>query len=197
MTTKEFDEFLHHIIITLENLNLQYAIGGSVASSRYGEPRSTFDVDVSVRMSLNQGQRFVTAFQSLGYYVHLDDLVEALVYEQPFNIIDAESGYKADIFLIDPETPTELEQSALARRRREVYDPDTGAETYLYAPEDVIIYKLQYYLSGRIDKHLRDIAAMLIVQGDRLDFDHLQKWATYVGAADLWQALLDEYHARI
>ncbi len=44
MTTKEFDEFLHHIIITLENLNLQYAIGGSVASSRYGEPRSTFDV---------------------------------------------------------------------------------------------------------------------------------------------------------
>jgi len=48
-----------------------------------------------------------------------------------------------------------------------------------------------------MDKHLRDIAAILTVQADRLDFDYLQKWATHVGAVALWQALLDEYHARL
>jgi hypothetical protein len=180
----------------LESLGFQYAIGGSIASSRYGEPRSTFDVDISVRLPLDEAKRFVTAFQALGYYIYLDVIVDALIEEQPFNIIDAESGYKADIFLIDPDEPTELERSAIARRRRTIYDPDTGAETFLYAPEDVIIYKLKYYLSGRMDKHLRDIAAMLAVQGEMLDFDYLERWATRVDAADLWHTLLDESRRR-
>ena len=146
MPIRDFDEFLRSIIATLENLGFQYAIGGSVASSCYGEPRSTFDVDISVRLPLEEANRFVQAFQSLGYYADLEAVVDAFIYHQPFNIIDAESGFKADIFLIDPDEPSELEQSAMARRRREVYDPDTGAKTYLYAPEDVIIYKLKYYL---------------------------------------------------
>ena len=123
-------------------------------------------------------------------------VIDAFVYRQPFNIIDTESGYKADVFLVDPDEPTELERSAMARRRREMYDPDTGAETYLYAPEDVIIYKLKYYLSGRMDKHLRDIAAMLAVQGDDLDFDYIEQWTIRIGAVDLWYTLLDEYRRR-
>jgi len=197
MPTEDFDEFLHSIITTLENLGFQYAIGGSVASSRYGEPRSTFDVDVNVRLPIEEAGRFVIAFQALDYCVYLDAVVDAFIYKQPFNIIDAESGFKADIFLVDPDEPTELERSAMARRRREMYDPDTRAATYLHSPEDVIIYKLKYYLSGRIDKHLRDIAAMLTVQGDDLDSDYIEQWAARIGATDLWHALVGEYHRRI
>jgi len=196
MPARDFDEFLHSIITTLENLGFQYAIGGSVASSRYGEPRSTFDVDISVRLPLEETKHFMEAFQALGYYVHIEAILDAIIYRQPFNIIDAESGYKADIFLIDPDEPTALEESAMSRRKRSVYDLDTGAETYLYAPEDVIIYKLKYYLSGRMDKHLRDIAAMLTVQGDELDFDYIEQWAAHIGATDLWRTLLGEYRRR-
>ena len=58
-------------------------------------------------------------------------------------------------------------------------------------------YKLKYYLSGRIDKHLRDIAAMLTVQGDDLDSDYIEQWAARIGATDLWHALVGEYHRRI
>ncbi|MEE8391506.1 MAG: hypothetical protein V3S14_12025, partial [Anaerolineae bacterium] len=64
----------------------QYAIGGSVASSRYGEPRSTFDVDISVRLPLDETNRFVTAFQALGYHIYLDVIVDALIEKQPFNL---------------------------------------------------------------------------------------------------------------
>jgi len=123
MPIRDFDEFLRSIITTLENLGFHYAVGGSVASSRYGEPRSTFDVDISVRLPLEEANRFVQAFQVQGYYADLEAVVDAFIYRQPFNIIDAESGYKADIFLVDPDEPTALEQSALARRRREMYDP--------------------------------------------------------------------------
>ncbi len=196
MAHRKYRDFARSVIETLESLAFTYSIGGSFASMYYGEMRTTQDIDIAVVLPLEEASRFVEAFQSLGYYADLEAVVDALVYQQPFNIIDAESGFKADIFLIDTEEPTDLERSAMARRRREMYDPDTGAETYLYAPEDVIIYKLKYYLSGRMDKHLRDIAAMLVVQGDALDFDYLEQWAARIGAAELWHTLLDEYHRR-
>ncbi len=197
MSRQRYRDFARSVIETLESLGFVYFIGGSFASMYYGEMRTTQDIDIAVVLPLEQASRFVQAFQAQGYYVDLEVLVDVLIYRRPFNIIDAESGFKADIFLVDPNEPTELERSAMARRRREIYDPDTGAETYLYAPEDVIIYKLKYYLSGRMDKHLRDIAAMLAVQGELLDFGYLEQWATHIGAADLWHTLLDEYHRRI
>jgi hypothetical protein len=58
----EFDAFLRSIIETLERLGLPYMIGGSVASSIYGEARSTRDVDVSVVLSLEQVGSFVRSF---------------------------------------------------------------------------------------------------------------------------------------
>ena len=196
MSRQRYRDFVCSVIETLESLGFVYFIGGSFASIYYGEMRTTQDIDIAVVLPLEEATRFVQAFQALDYYVYLEMIVDAFIHKQPFNVIDAESGYKADIFLVDPDEPTDLERSAMARRRREVYDPDTGAETYLYAPEDVIIYKLKYYLSGRIDKHLRDIAAMLMVQGDLLDFDYLERWATRIGAAELWHTLLEEHHRR-
>jgi len=63
----------------------------------------------------------------------------------------------------------------------------------IYAPEDVIVYKLKYYLEGRMPKHLRDIAAMLVVQGDALDYEYIAEWAGQIGAAEIWSEILAEY----
>ncbi|MFQ5859654.1 MAG: hypothetical protein ACE5LU_28995, partial [Anaerolineae bacterium] len=181
----EFDTFLRSIIETLERLGLLYMIGGSVASSIYGEARSTRDVDVSVVLPLEQVGSFVQAFQSLGYYIFADVIIDAIIAHQPFNIIDAQSGYKADIFVVDPQNPTPLEQQALQRRRYQIYDETSGAQAVLYSPEDVIVYKLKYYLEGRMPKHLRDIGAMLFVQGEVLDYGYIAEWAERIGAADV------------
>lgn len=192
----EFDTFLRSVIETLERLGLPYIIGGSVASSIYGEARSTRDVDVSVVLPLEQVGAFVQAFQSLGYYVFADVIIDAIIAHQPFNIIDAQSGYKADIFVVDPQHPTPLEQQALQRCRRQVYDETSGAQAVFYSPEDVIVYKLKYYLEGRMPKHLRDIGAILIVQGEALDYDYIVEWAERIGAADVWAEILAEYRRR-
>jgi len=192
----EFDTFLRSIIETLERLGLPYMIGGSVASSIYGEARSTRDVDVSVVLPLEQVGSFVQAFQSLDYYVLADAIIDAILARQPFNIIDAQSGYKADIFVVDPQNPTPLEQQALQRRRHQIYDETSGAQAVLYSPEDVIVYKLQYYLEGRMPKHLRDIGAMLFVQGEALDYGYIAQWAERIGAADVWAEILAEYRRR-
>jgi len=192
----KFDTFLRSIIETLELLDLSYMIGGSVASSIYGEARSTRDVDVSVVLPLEQVGSFVRSFQSLGYHVFADAIIDAVIAGQPFNIIDAQSGYKADIFVVDPQNPAPLEQQALQRCRYQIYDETSGAQAVLYSPEDVIIYKLKYYLEGRMPRHLRDIGAMLFVQGEALDYDYIAEWAERIGAADVWAEILAEYRRR-
>ena len=196
MSVPDFDTFLRSIIETLEGLHLSYMIGGSVASSIYGEARSTRDVDVSVVLPLEQVGSFVRAFQSLDYHVFAETVIDAVIAGQPFNIIDAQSGYKADIFVVDPQNPTPLERQALQRRRHQIYDETSGAQAALYSPEDVIIYKLKYYLEGRMPKHLRDIGAMLFVQGEALDYDYIAEWAERIGAADVWAEVLAEYRRR-
>jgi len=192
-----FDEFLRTIIDALEALNITYMVGGSVASSFYGEPRSTRDIDIAILLPLEQAPQLVRAFENFGYYVYLDAIIDAAIHGLPFNVIDARSGYKADFFLIDPDKPTPLEQSALSRRQRVVYETEREAQASLYAAEDVIIYKLRYFLSGRSDKHLRDISAMLLVQGNTLDYAYIEHWAKEIGAEEVWRHVLNEYRQRM
>ena len=193
MIEPEFNAFLHSVVETLEQLRLTYGIGGSVASSVYGEARSTRDVDISVALPIDQVLSFTAAFESFGYYVSLDAVLDAVIARQPFNIIDARRGYKADIFPIDPDSPTPQERAILERLRRQVYDESDGAEAVMVSPEDVIIYKLKYYLEGRMPKHLRDIGAMLAMQGEVLDSDYVAEWVGRIGAAEIWTEILAEY----
>jgi hypothetical protein len=148
------------------------------------------DIDISIVLPGSDVNRFVEAIQKLDYYVFHDAIVDAMLQNMPFNIIDASSGYKADMFLVEP---TPLEQSVLARSRRVVYDAATRATAMLYSPEDVIIFKLKYFLMGRSQKHVRDIGAILAVQGAALDYDYIAHWANDIGATDVWNQLLIEY----
>ena len=157
------------------------AIGGSVAISIYGEARSTLDVDISVILPAEQVRPFAEAFQALGYYAYLEAIFDAVIAHQPFNIIDARHGFKADIFPVDPDQPTEQERQVFLRSQRRVYDQADGATAEPYTPEDVIIYKLKYYLLGRIPKHLRDIGVIPICARRPLDYAYMASWAAQIG----------------
>lgn len=194
MAFKTYREFTASIIDMLETLGLTYAIGGSFASNAYGEARMTVDIDIAAVLPVDKAKPLVDAAHALGYYLTYDAIVDALVHDLPCHIIDGENGYKVDLFLVK-QAP--LDQSVLARRRQLIYDPIANAAAFLYSPEDVIVYKLKYFLSGQSPKHLRDIGAMLIVQGAALDYDYITGWAQELGAGEVWQQLLDEYRRRV
>ncbi len=193
MAGKLYSEFTASIVNTLESLGIVYAIGGSFASIAYSEIRTTADIDISIVLTAAEIMAFVNAMQALEYYVTFDDVLEALMYKQPFNVLDPESGFKADMFIMEP---TPLEESILARKRRIVYDSSTNAAAVLYSPEDVILYKMKYYLMGKSQKHLRDIAAMLATQGEALDYDYIERWANEIGVIEVWHQILDAYQRR-
>ena len=47
------------IAAILDDLDIPYALGGSVASSFFGEPRATADVDIAIRLNAESGESFL------------------------------------------------------------------------------------------------------------------------------------------
>jgi hypothetical protein len=168
--------------------------GGSVAALRYSEPRFTIDVDLMGSAPLKQLNQLVREVQSWQVYITpFEAIVETnLAGGMPFNIIDGTIGTKADLYIAQN---TGLDASAIARRRRLVWDRETGTAAWFLSPEDVILYKLSYYRQGGevAQKHPTDIARMLDMIGPQLDLAYLSLWAAEIGVADLWQALWDEF----
>jgi hypothetical protein len=121
-------------------------------------------------------------------------LEEDISHHLPFNIVDGSAGTRADFYVA---APFGFDASAMQRRRRMRADRLTGAEVWFLSPEDVILYKLDYYRTTDQTslKHPRDITLMLAVIGDQLDLSYLDHWAATIGVLDLWRALWDEFHA--
>jgi len=186
--------FNARLIALLEQLNIPYAIGGSVAAMVYGEPRLTVDIDVMLHAQPEDLARLVDEISRWQIYISpLEAILEIdIPHERPFNAIDGTIGTKADFFVVKTSG---LDASAMARRRRLRADRQTASEAWFLAPEDVILYKLSYYRQGGevSQKHPVDIAKMLAVVGDALDLPYIERWAAEIGVGDLWQALWDEF----
>ncbi len=141
-------------------LGAPWAATGSIASMIYGEIRTTQDIDVVILLNPQAIAALERVFPETEFYCPPRDVVLAECAREShghFNLIDFDSGYKADVYVSrnDP-----LHSWAL-RNRRAV---DTGGEQlWLVPPEYVIVHKLEFYREGRSEKHLRDIRGMLAV----------------------------------
>ena len=53
-------------------------------------------------------------------------------------------------------------------------------QVYEYKPEDLILYKLRYFSISEQDKHVRDIAYIVLAQGEELDSNYIGHWVERV-----------------
>jgi hypothetical protein len=159
-------------ISRLNKLGVRYMITGSVASMIYGEPRLTHDIDLVIELNQDDAERFADAFPIEEFYCPPSEVigVEAGRHQRGhFNLIHHETGFKADSYLAGKE---KLHRWALNNRK----SIDMENETFWIAPvEYVILRKLEYYREGGSEKHLRDIAGILSVSSDQIDFDRLSE----------------------
>jgi hypothetical protein len=56
---------------------------------------------------------------------------------------------------------------------------------WLATPEDTILAKLEWPKTGGSDRQVADAAGVLGVQGDAVDNDYLDHWASELGVADV------------
>ena len=92
-------DLLRHLVSVLEELDLPYALAGSIASMAYGEPRATLDIDVVVRLTQKDIERLKTRYPSDEFYLDVEAAKEASGEGSQFNILTPSSGVTIDEFV--------------------------------------------------------------------------------------------------
>jgi hypothetical protein len=179
-------ELLRYTIEALERLTIPYAVVGSYASSAWGEPRMTRDIDVVIQLLPGQVAPLCAAFPDSEFYVSEAAAREAITYRGQFNVIHPASGNKIDFMIVGG---SDWSAAQLQRREQIQFDPSTRG--YVAAAEDVILGKLLYLNEGRSEKHIRDIGGILKLHKHRLDLDYISKIASQLGCAEIWQSIVD------
>ena len=166
----------------LNALGMPWMAVGSIASSAYGERRSTLDVDVVAVVGKQHAARFLSVFLETDFYCPPAEVIEiesARPEHGHFNLIHHHSIYKADIYIA---TGSEFERWAF-KNRRSLAAGETPV--WLAPPEFVILHKLEFFREGGGEKHLRDIRGMLAVT--EMDLSLLEKEIAARNLTDVWR----------
>ncbi|MGL5136044.1 MAG: hypothetical protein ACRC78_26220, partial [Planktothrix sp.] len=124
----------------LDSLGIPYLVGGSVASGIWGEMRYTQDIDLVADLKESQIELLLNAF-SPGFYISEIAIQEAIKSGSSFNLIDHQTGWKIDIFVLTQEP---FKQSKFQRRQR-ISVNEMGQTLNFSSPEDTILQKLLWY----------------------------------------------------
>ena len=178
------------IAVIFNDLNIPYLVGGSVASSLMGEPRATEDVDIVADLTVDKLILLLQALQPR-FYVSEDAVRDAIRFKRSFNLIDNDSLGKVDIFVLKDNPFPQIE---FQRRRSQVVRQNPDQMLVLPTPEDIILQKLVWYrmTKNESQRQWRDVLGVMKLQGDRLDFEYLQKWAEELNLSDLLETASTE-----
>jgi len=166
----------------IESAGGSYFVGGSVASSIHGDPRTTNDVDFVVSLPLGRIDAFIRALGS-DFELDRDMLREALRAARSANGFYLPVLTKIDIFGLGGEP---FDESEFARRSA-VQVGSAGEALVVKSPEDSILRKMLWFRDGGgvSDRQWRDIVSILRVGASGLDTSYLTQWAARLGCTDL------------
>jgi hypothetical protein len=178
------------VVGAFEALAIEYFVGGSVASSVFGEPRQTMDADLIARVLARHVEPLVARL-SPEFYIEAPTILQAIQNQSSFNLIHLTNMAKVDVF-VSWRTP--FAQSQFARRKRKTIGESTGLEFFFASAEDTVLAKLEWYRRGGgvSDRQWRDLVSVLKVQGERLDRTYLNDWAARLAVSDLLHRALGD-----
>lgn len=178
-------EFLEKIIKALNASKIPYMLSGSMCSSFHGQPRATNDADIVIDPTTEQLLNFVNSFGP-ECYLSREAALQSVKNNSMFNIIDVQSGWKADLII---RKKRDYSKQEFARRKTANF---MGMDLSIVSPEDSILSKLEWSKDSQSQAQFNDALGVLTVQWDRLDFDYLKKWANKLKVEDSLEQLLKE-----
>ena len=174
----------------LEACGVLYLVGGSLASSISGEPRSTLDVDLVVALAESDVERLV-AMLGDEFHADPDALRRAVRDKSSANLIHLGTSTKVDLFIAGGSP---LDEVQMGRRQRVRVATGPDRYLYVYTPEDILLQKLRWYrMGGEVsDRQWRDVMGILLVQGTAMDEAYLRNGARTFGVGDLLERALGD-----
>ena len=178
-------EFLATLVNRLQAAGIPFMVAGSLASSFHGRPRATNDVDLVVDPSPEALASFLRSLPH-DWYVSESAATDALRRRSMFNVVDPESGWKADLMI---RKDREFSSRELERRMpAEVL----GEAVPVATPEDVILAKLEWSKESGSDRQYDDAVGVALLRWEELDREYLAKWAQQLDVSRLLERLLRE-----
>lgn len=175
---------LHRALIrfidVLEAHDTPYMIVGAIAVAVWGRPRTTADVDVTIRADAAALDTLTERARASGFAAD-DRWLEwnPLLRGSQVRLLSSD-------IVIDAMRPRDQHEEAALDRRRPVQFE--GRALWVAAPDDLILMKLK---AGR-PRDFEDAIGILAAQGGALDEAYLMSWARRLGVMDELAYLLGE-----
>jgi len=182
---------LSPIARTLKWLGVRYYVGGSLASSVRGLPRTSIDVDLAAELRPEHVTPLVGALTS-EFYVSEQRVREAVANRRSFNVIHLATMMKVDVF-VSRQRP--FERELFDRLTPEFLDAaGTSVPHPVPRAEDVVLLKLEWFRAGGdvSERQWGDVIGVIKVAGQSLDRGYLSRWAAELGVSDLIERALVE-----
>jgi hypothetical protein len=160
----------------LEHAGIRYAIGGSWASTAFGEPRFTNNLDILADVTPENLDAFLRHLPKT-FYADAEEAATAIRRGRPFNLIYIPTALKFDLF---PSAAFPLGDEELDRA---VSLEDTGLSkgpAWFVTPEDILLAKLYWFkLGGEVSEvQWRDIRGIIRGCSATLDRAYLERAAS-------------------
>lgn len=166
---------------------VRYVLGGSLASTAFGEPRSTLDVDFAADLDASSLPIFL---RELGPGFLVDEVWARSATQQrrSFQLMHEATLVRVDVFVPSWDG---LHAWKWQHRRQLAIDDYMLDVT---APEGIVLQKLLWYRAGGevSDRQWRDVLGVLKAQKGRLDQSALQEWSVRLGIQDLLERVTTE-----
>ncbi len=181
-------DLVRQVAHLLDELDIPYALGGSMASSLFGEPRSTVDVDIAIRLAPDQGIELLERAEA-DFYVPVEAARAAIEANASFNLVDVTAGLKVDLFVLGDGL---LDQMQIDRRIN-VAIPGIATGIWVTSPEVQVLRKLDWYRRGgwTSDRQWRDVVGILRTTHP-LDTGSLLEAARSIGLDDVLTVALEQ-----
>jgi hypothetical protein len=174
----------------LDERGIPYVVGGSLASSQYGELRATNDVDLMIDLPLERVGALVAAMKDR-FDIWEDTVRAAVLAGRSFGTLHVDWHVKVDFF---PMGAAMLDVKTMERREAVRFSAEPTRDVFYASAEDVILRKLLWHRKsgGVLERQVRDVLGILKVQGTRLDFDYLRSMATELDLSPVLEGCIDE-----
>ena len=167
---------LNDLVLILTDQQIKFHVTGGLATSYYGEPRFTQDIDIVIRLSPKSDVSRLRRMLSEKFLVDAEEIYEVVKRSDLFHALHEKTIIKVD-FHVGEAIPGELARS----RSVEIL---SGTLVPLVSKEDSILSKL-IWLSKGSHKNRRDVE-MMLVKPNGVDQDYLSTMASKLGIKELW-----------